>query len=82
MRAGLFFAPDKYAMPRYFRKPPAPRSYEDDDEDYDWPSDPLITNLEVIESEAVFTGLLDSDGEPIWRAPNPIGFGRDDEWFE
>jgi hypothetical protein len=26
------------------------------------------------------TGLLDSDGVPLWRVPPPIGFGRDTEW--
>jgi len=28
----------------------------------------------------VKTGLLDKNGNEIWRAPNPVGFGRDGEW--
>lgn len=32
------------------------------------------------DDEATDTGLLDVNGDPIMRAPNPIGFGRDDEW--
>lgn len=67
-------------MPRYFRKPAhtSPRLCDDDGEE--WYEEPLISNVEVDDSEAIFTGLLDSDGSPIYRAPNPIGFGRDDEW--
>lgn len=34
----------------------------------------------VSDHEAVDTGLVDADGDPIMRAPNPIGFGKDDEW--
>jgi len=43
-------------------------------------TDPLIPNIDAPEPEASFTGLLDAKGEEIWRAPNPIGFGRDGEW--
>jgi hypothetical protein len=41
---------------------------------------PMIPHLDVPEHEAVETGLVDERGEMIWRAPNPIGFGRDGEW--
>lgn len=34
----------------------------------------------VCDHEAVDTGLIDQDGNMILRAPNPMGFGRDDEW--
>lgn len=39
-----------------------------------------MTSLEVSDHEAVYTGLLDSDGNAIMRVPNPMGFGKDDEW--
>ncbi len=26
------------------------------------------------------TGVLNRDGQKIYKAPRPIGFGRDDEW--
>lgn len=26
------------------------------------------------------TGLLDKNGDKIYRQPRPIGFGRDNEW--
>lgn len=34
----------------------------------------------VPDHEATDTGLLDANGNPIMRAPNPMGFGRDGEW--
>lgn len=34
----------------------------------------------VSDPEATDTGLLDAKGEIIWRAPNPVGFGRDEDW--
>ena len=51
-----------------------PRAFFHDDDP------PLVPDLTVDEHDAVYTGLLDSDGNAIWRTPNPIGFGRDDEW--
>lgn len=46
-----------------------------------WGDDePHRPNLTVDSHEAVFTGLIDSRGEEIWRTPNPMGFGRDGEW--
>ena len=54
-------------MPRYVsRKPRA---------DYDdWYEPPLTPDLTVIEREPAPTGLLDSEGNEIWRLPDPIGF--------
>ena len=34
----------------------------------------------VRDHEATDTGLVDINGDAIMRAPNPIGFGKDDEW--
>jgi hypothetical protein len=48
----------------------------------DWLDDdsPLIPSLEVDDHEAVETGIIDLEGNPILRAPNPMGFGRDEDW--
>lgn len=46
----------------------------------DEPLNPLLPNLSVDDHEAVDTGLIWATGEPIMRMPNPIGFGRDEEW--
>ena len=63
-------------MARYFTQPrsSAPRANWID-EDY-----PMILDLTVSDHEAVETGLIDANGWAIFRAPNPIGFGRDEEW--
>ena len=58
-------------MSRYAK--PARANFYDDD-------NPLLPNLSVDEHEAVDTGLIWTTGEPIMRMPNPIGFGRDEEW--
>lgn len=42
--------------------------------DSDWYEPPLITNIEVMEGEPVWTGLLDKDGNDIMRMNDPIGF--------
>ncbi len=62
-------------MSRYFTRPRGikPRATWDDDV-------PLLPPISAPEHEAVDTGLLDANGDPIMRAPRPIGFGRDDEW--
>ncbi len=39
---------------------------------------PYVPQLVVFEKEPEFIGLLNADGEPIWRVPDPIGF----LWFE
>lgn len=40
----------------------------------------LLTHLTVTEPEPEFTGLYAPSGEGLFRLPNPIGFGRDEEW--
>lgn len=34
----------------------------------------------VSDHSAIYTGLLSLDGGEIWREPNPMGFGKDEEW--
>lgn len=63
-------------MPRYFS---APRPVRADDDDGWFPA-PMIPDIHVPEHHPVDTGLVDSRGNTIMRAPYPIGFGRDDEW--
>jgi hypothetical protein len=65
-------------MSRYFTKTPVraarPRAE-------DWDDSPLILNsICVSDHEAADTGLVDHRGDAIMRAPNPVGFGRDEEW--
>ena len=61
-------------MPRYFTKPPRTRVGDDVWED-------AQTHLPMVsDHQAIDTGLLDLNGNAIMRAPNPIGFGKDDEW--
>ena len=63
-------------MTRYFIQRARVRA---DDEYYpdDWAAQCIPT---VCDHEATDTGLIDVDGFSIMRAPNPIGFGKDDEW--
>lgn len=63
-------------MSRYFSKRPRAEGWCGDDI-YEGDHCPELT---VDEHVAVDTGLLDADGNSIWRAPNPLGFGRDSEW--
>lgn len=64
-------------MSRYFSRPFAHKLKAD----LDWWNDqPLTRDLSVSDHEAVDTGLIDSAGNTIWRAPNPMGFGRSEEW--
>jgi hypothetical protein len=47
----------------------------------EWDDDvPLLPSLDVPEHEPAWTGLVDAKGEPIFRYPRPVGFGRDKEW--
>jgi hypothetical protein len=58
---------------RYTTRRPE-RMYWDDDA-------PLILNhLNVDEASYTPTGILTADGDMIYHMPNPIGFGRDEEW--
>jgi hypothetical protein len=64
-------------MSRYFSAPKATKSFYVEDEV--WTS-AMIPSLTVTDHEATDTGLLDANGDSIWRAANPMGFGKDDEW--
>lgn len=66
-------------MPRYFAKRPRSEGWAGDDL-YDDERGSLQPDITVDDHVAVDTGLIDADGNSIFRAPNPIGFGRDDEW--
>lgn len=64
-------------MSRYFSRKRATQWVADDL----GPEDTgMLPTLSVSDHEAADTGLLDADGVPIMRAPNPMGFGRDGEW--
>lgn len=66
-------------MSRYFTKrasPPRAALFVENDH-YGKPQDIMPT---VDDHEPTFTGLLDADGGEIWRAPRPIGFGKDEDW--
>ena len=60
-------------MPRYTKAIRPKADWIDDDA-------PLIPALTVDDHEAVDTGLIWATGEAIMRAPNPMGFGRNEEW--
>lgn len=64
-------------MSRYFSVPRAASWIEDD---YYSPDAASAHIPSVPEHEARDTGLIDARGDAIWRAPNPLGFGRDEEW--
>ena len=59
-------------MPTYRSVPPRPKAGLIDDLDYG----PAATAEEIIlpENRARFTGLLDAQGNRIFRSPEPIGF--------
>lgn len=64
-------------MPRYITRAAKPVYIETPL----WGDEVGVTpSLTVDEHVPQFTGLLDSKGDEIWRAPNPVGFGKDDEW--
>ncbi len=58
-------------MTRYFKRPP--QSFYVEDDHYSPRPGPLAS-LTVPEHEAINTGLLDKDGDIVWRAPNEMGF--------
>ena len=58
-------------MPRYFTAPHRQRAWIEDDVYYGDSQNHVPT---VSDHEAIDTGLIDKDGNTIWRAPNPIGF--------
>lgn len=62
-------------MPRYAIGASKLRSYHWEDED-----EPNRIFVDVDEFVPADTGLITLAGEPIMRLPNPIGFGRDEDW--
>lgn len=72
-------------MARYFTRPRAATVFAPG-QDWDWCEQPdfgspsRVGGFEVDDFAPTDTGLLDSNGDCVMRAPNPIGFGRDDEW--
>jgi hypothetical protein len=55
---------------RYRVRQPQPRAYFDDWEGVE--NTPFVTM--TCDHQSIFTGLLDADGNEIWRDPEPIGF--------
>jgi hypothetical protein len=62
-------------MARYFTRKHPSQWIEDET----WGARPFVPTLTVSDHEAADTGLLDVDGNPIFRAANPIGFVWNDE---
>ena len=63
-------------MAQYFTKPA--RAWIEDEDAWDAPT--LHHTPTVSDHVAIDTGLVDLNGDPIMRAPYPMGFGKDDEW--
>jgi hypothetical protein len=63
-------------MARYFTRP---RALWVADEDT-WTVDVAGHVPCVADHEPIDTGLLGASGDPIMRAPNPMGFGKDEDW--
>jgi hypothetical protein len=61
-------------MARYATKPE--HAFIEDDV---W-AEPARHDIFVSDAAPIDTGLLDAEGNAIFRMPNPIGFGRDEEW--
>lgn len=66
-------------MARYFSKRPRSEGWCGDDL-FDDERGGFAPSITVDEHVATDTGLIDADGNSIMRAPNPVGFGRDEEW--
>lgn len=43
-------------------------------------AEPARHDIFVTEAAPVATGIIDASGSEFFRMPNPIGFGRDEEW--
>lgn len=49
--------------------------------DWIWQEETKIQYISTVSDHIVKeTGLLDKDGQKLYRFPNPMGFGRDDQW--
>lgn len=65
-------------MSRYFtRRTPVKATLYVENDHFGRPQDHMPS---VADHEPTFTGLLDAQGEEIWREPRSIGFGRREEW--
>lgn len=62
-------------MTRYYTTPRRTKACWDDDA-------PLLPNLTVSDHEPQDTGLIDIDGNAIYRAPEPMGFIREDTFAQ
>lgn len=65
-------------MSRYFTMKPRADLWVGDYDEDPLPVSGLVPS--VPEHVAIDTGLVDENGDPIMRAPRPIGFGRGDDW--
>lgn len=71
-------------MARYFTRPKAATVFAPG-QDWGWCEMPdfgrasNVSGFEVSDFVPTDTGLLDHHGDAIMRAPNVIGFGRDDD---
>jgi hypothetical protein len=61
-------------MPRYVTKSPCAWIADDV-----WDA-PVRPDIVVADHAPIDTGIIDAQGNAIFRLPNPIGFGRDEEW--
>jgi len=59
-------------MSRYFTRPKAAKAFYVEDDIYDGPPTSGIPT--VCDHEATDTGIMDANGNTIWRLPNPVGF--------
>lgn len=50
----------------------------EDEDSWDYPK--IANNPSVSDHKPIDTGLLDKNDNKIMRYPNPIGFGKDEEW--
>ncbi len=63
-------------MPRYYTQ--RRKAWVEDEDAWDAPICDHVPT--VSDHEPIDTGLLDMNGDAIMRAPNPIGFGKDEDW--
>lgn len=64
-------------MPRYYSRKKKVSSWVEDEDA--WGETTPVGVPSVCEHEATYTGLLDTKGDCIMRAPNPVGFIWEDE---
>lgn len=65
-------------MPKYFT---TASGWEGEYDDWEpWWDEHVISNIDVPEHVAKFTGLFAETGQAIMKEPRPVGFGRDSEW--